>query len=117
MYGYERKITTLTKYILMQTKIVRLAKFVQLMAIFVQLVGHKDSSGQNCPYVDKKCQSSYSCSVSGYYCSVSGHEVFSWTKNGQGSYILLVSGYFQPRRGQKMAGVGNVGKTWATWAT
>ena len=23
------------------------------MAIFVQLVGHKDSSGQNCPYVDK----------------------------------------------------------------
>jgi hypothetical protein len=64
------------------------------MAILVQLVGHKDPSGQNCPYVDKKCQSSYSCSVSGYYCSVSGHEVFSWTKNGQGSYILLVSGYF-----------------------
>ena len=58
------------------------------MAIFVQLVGHKDSSGQNCPYVDKNCQSSYSCSAGGYYCSVSGHEVFIWTKNGQGSYVL-----------------------------
>ena len=50
----EQNITNLTKYSLMQTKTARVAKFVQLMAIFVQIVGHKDSSEQHFPDVDKK---------------------------------------------------------------
>ena len=75
-----QKNTMLTKYCLMRTKIARISKFVQLMAISCQIVDMKNPRGQRLSGVDKNCQSSYICSANGYMRLVGGQKNTMLTK-------------------------------------